>query len=449
MVNGEIIGNKMNKTLLLREKRTSMLQHSLVVRYTSIKRNLINWFFPVMIIVYFLIMFDVNINTYIGLPIIFLITISGIVKMIKCEDSISSLVCIWIIYNILSVYNYAFNELPIECYTIKLKQMIFPILFFFFGKDARINDNHFYYSFLLSMLFCLGVGLVLYITTPQFYLEYLLDVRDAVWHSSSSGINEDSIMNYTRFSSFFGSSYAVSYFSIPSMCLSGYFIQREKKKSTCHTIFLYLLFLISFVSAILCQQRIAMVFSTIVLLFFVVFSKNSRKYFLIIITIFIIGLIYARLFVITDDRFTLLFTQLDRRLEAFNFSEAMGDRSNQYVNALSRWKNLILGDGLGSVSDYALKYGVLGVSDGEYVRIIVESGLVGLLIFVYIALSSLYKSVVLYKRRPAECLIILFFIIAGIGSNAFSVMYLFTPIFWFAVGKIQSMSLKHHLKNEY
>lgn len=411
----------------------------------KIERLSLYGFYPVMFLVYFLLMFHININSFIGIPILLILAFSAI-KLIHYEKGgIHSLITFFLVYNLASVILYLFNGRPIECYSLYVRQFAFPILFYYFGNNKTTDYDRYYKIFGISCLLCLGIGLILYITTPNFYVSYLNDARHSKWFDDSVFVDETNLMAYTRFSAFWATPYAVSYLGIPSLCFALLLSSKEKKN-----LWIWILLLVvSFISCILCLQRIAMAFALIIILLVpisgLIQSKRSLR---IIIFVLAFGLLAAPyLLELFDERLYIIREQIIGRLEVFSFSQAMSEgRSSQYYQVFEEWNNPLLGLGLGSASGAALSYGFRGVTDGEYIRLLVESGVIGFGVFIVIAVKTVFTGIK-YKRQVwAELFIVIYFLAASIGSNALSIMHLFAPMFWFCIGRIWNADYRNTIQ---
>lgn len=392
-------------------------------------------FYPIMFFVYFLLIFKININSLVGIPILLFIICYSFSFIGRNSGKIHNVVLFFLIYNLASAGWYAFHNVPLSCYSIYLRQFVFPILFFFFGESNKIEDNRLFKIFGYSCLLCFSIGLFLYISSPDFYISYLNDARHAKWFDESQFVNESNILAYTRFSAFWATPYAVSYLGLSSFCISFLLLKRDHEKSNVW----YLLLTVSMISAILCFQRIAMGCVVLFLLIFIFsgYLKAGKSLKFLLIVFLLIFFVLPYMLEQFGSRFSILQDQLFGRLDLFSFSQAMSEgRDSQYDLVLENWKNIPFGSGLGSASGAALSFGFPGVTDGEYFRILVETGVIGLLIFAYICISTLFHSFSYRLSLLAETLVVIYFLLACFGSNALSIMHIFAPMFWFCLGRI-------------
>lgn len=410
---------------------------------------LLGWFYPLLMIDYFLIMLGINLNSIIMLPVIFMIVLLAAVyasKSISRNDRGSILITVFLLYNILSIAIITITGVPIECYANRLKDLLFPMLFFYFGVERSKTDDNFYKSFFYSALACFAVGLVLYVWAPPFYTSYLVSIREETYYMGNNYLTEDDIMEYTRFGSFFSSSYAVSYFSIPALCIAFTFIFRKAYKNN---VYLYLAAFLCFVSAILCQQRVAMVYSAFVVLFFAFYGlRHGQRTMLPVLGLVTLLSVVLVLQFVDSSRLSVIDDLLTERFHRLDFNDAMSARTGQYERTFHAWNNYLLGDGMGSHSGVALMYKRAVVTDGEYYRILYENGILGLLLFVAFLFTVFTNALKYMKYYWLELLSVGFFLAAGIGSNSLSMLFYYTPVFWFCMGRLCNKGYLERLRAE-
>lgn len=406
-------------------------------------------FFPIIMVDYYLIMRGININNYIILPIIFVLFIGSIVYFKVGDISIGfKLYTLWIAQSMFSIVLYAFNGLPLECYSQAIKQCFFPMLFFIFGYTIR-NDYSFYKTYLYSCAFCFVIGLYLYLFTPPYYLQFLVDIKENTWYFGDNILDEDLVVGFTRFSSFFTSSYSISFFSIPAIAISlGWIIRKENNIN--RAMLSFFLFL-SVASAILSMQRIAMFFAVVLLILYSFYGYINKAKRVLLFTTLILIIITSILFFLSDnDRFVLIYDMLSDRLAVFNISDAMSVRTNQYKDygVFDNLLRLIFGSGMGSAGAFAGRLGYSAIYDGEFVKLLVEYGIFGLLVFVSLLLLTIYKMLKNYKYLHIEFGIISFYVLSCIGANSLS-MFFYSIMFWFAMGMVWNKKYLIYLKSNY
>lgn len=395
---------------------------------------------------YYLIMRGINLNTFIMLPIFALLAIKSINLAIKNSNTwFIKTMNVFLVYCLSTIVFYAINDAPISCYTNDIRQFVFPILFAYLGCCCE-DDKEFKKWYLVACAGCFLIGLYLYIAAPGYYTAYLHDARSNLWFKDDSQyVNESNIIEFSRFSSFFASSYIISFFSIPALIISlGYSI---KDDSPVPHHWCYVIATVSFIAAILCQQRIAIGFAFLVVVFFLIFTrrmsgikKGSRTWlFYIIVILLVVGLAD---FVANFDWYDRIAVLVGGRLEVMNFSQALSERTGQY-SSFDRATGLsyILGLGLGSCGHAAGAVGLKAIHDGEFVKLFYEYGLVGCTILAVLLISTLKRGLMNFKNYYTELLIIVFFLVAGLGSDSLT-FFVYSAMFWFSVGRIWNINIK-------
>lgn len=405
--------------------------------HLNIYERLVCLFYPLLMLQDFIKIFGINLNAFIGLPLMVVITIFSIPLIGQTFQNSKSnnyrlLVFLFLVINLLSVIIFLNEHLPFEYFTTSVKYFIFPMLFCFYGMSTKINSLYFYKSFYYSIYVALGIGLIFYITRPSFYLNFLVTAKQAVSYlKGAEFLNQGNILDKISFSAIFGNVYPVQYFSVILFLMSFYFIKNRliKNKSL-----LFIGLFISLISAFLTMQRVVWGFLLLFIsyLFFSDLISKKFKILLLSSSIAIVGLVF-----ITNEALSeIVYNQFNSVAETFSFSEAMSERTGQYDNVIEFNESLICGNGLGTRGSMARVSGKPGVSDGEYIRIIAETGLFGFLIFVAIMCKALFPIMKIFKQRWLEFWIVSYFLIACLGSNALSLATTIAPIFWFAVGNI-------------
>lgn len=410
--------------------------------YTQLIKLLPYVFLPVIMLNYYLAMHGINTYSYILLPCLLALIVFSIPMLWNnIKKGRNELFSIFLLYNLFSVVFYLFNGRPMVCYTSALRYVVFPMLFYLYAQNEKDDSSFFYYSLLYSCLFCFVVGLYLYIVGPDYYKSFLMNARENAWYTSGFSYQEEDVLSYSRMSSFFGSSYNVCFFSVPALIVSSMF--SLNKNDTFKKWHYYVIALVSLMSAILCMQRLSMATSVIFLIFFVFYSiiKKQRVSTIVFILIIII-VVNLGFLLINSDRGSTIYELLMGRVDNLSYTKAMLERSGISVNVLKNWNYYIFGGGVGSYGYVAMKYGFDGVSDAEYIRILTENGIVGASVFIAIIISHLIDGIRNIKVYGIEVCIIVFYLMAFSGSNAISMSFTFSPVFWYALGHIQNKAYK-------
>lgn len=409
-------------------------------------------------IVYYLIMRGVNINSIVMIPVFALLSIKAIELAVRYSNNqFVRLLSIFLIYSLFTGFFYLINNTPFSCYTGNLRQFVFPIMFAYLGCCYSSHES-FCKWYLIACAFCFVIGFYLYTVGPGYYLSFITEARSNLWYESNSAyLEESNILEFTRFSSFFTSSYVISFFSIPALILSLKYSLRKDgpiSRSWC-----YVIAIVSFMAALLCQQRIAIAFAILVTFFYLFFSnkltkekKRSSLWLVLLIIIVIAVFIFER---IADlDWFVRISQLVGSRFETMSFSDAMSDRTGQYTS-FDRATGLsyIFGLGLGSCGHLAGAFGLKAIHDGEFVKLFYEFGFIGCGILLILVLTTLMRGMKYFKRFYPEVLIIAFYLAAGLGSDSLS-FFVYSAMFWFSMGRIWNTQLptndcieQNHLKS--
>lgn len=354
---------------------------------------------------------------------------------IKYHKTFKTLMIIWIIYIVLSGF---FAGLPIRYFTEEFKRFMAPTFFVFVGMYCR--SDKIYKTFLFSIFFSVVLGFLLYIIQPSWYLSFLVDCFNNLWYTDTAE-NANSVMESAfRFQSFFADSYAISYFVTFSLCIILCDIYRNKKIVT--TKWLQLAILLTLVIGVfLSGFRVAIAYMFLLFVWMSVYGKftnnpNSK----IFTRVFIAGLvILILLFVLLSDNmyFSYIVENVFGRFSDFSYETAMeGSRNTQQEKVLESWQNIIFGDGSGSKGAQARIDGLPAITDGGYVKMLVENGLVGTSLFFMIMLTTIKRGLKYLHYFMMELLIIAYVLISMLGANSLAMHWCFVIMFWFAVGRI-------------
>lgn len=411
----------------------------MVLIFSKIARFAFIYFFPIIMINYYLVMRGFNFNTVIAYPLIAVLFIWSIKFIFQQKnDFIISLLNIYLIYNLLSIIAYFFNNTPIDCYIGSFRNFIFPFIFAYFGY--RYSDDYLFNKmYIYGCLFCFLIGLYLYFTLPPYYVDFLTQAEKA-------DILNDGTVIISRFGSFFGGSYAISFFSVPCLALSMSYLLN--KKCEIKRWVLYLAVFSSFLAAILCQQRIAMACSILILMFYTLklIFKGGKKLVIYFILTIVVVLVSSRF--LQSESGDITSNQLINRFENMSFTAAMSSRIGQYTS-FDRDTPLshVVGLGMGSCGHIAHSLGLKCIADGDYIRIFHENGVLGFSIFLFLVLMTLIKLFKNHRILHAEGCIILFFLASMIGANPLE-YFLFSVMFWFTLGHIWNPRFRKKIKQD-
>lgn len=396
------------------------------------------YLFPILMLDYYLILRGLNLNTIIVLPIFFVLTVLAVkIGVTNSRDSFIQSMNIFLGYSLLTGMFYAFNDAPFSCYIDTLRSFVFPIIFAYLGCKYS-KDNEFNKWYIYGCAFCFIIGFYLFLEAPSYYVRFIFEARENAFNARFD-LNEANIMDYTRFSSFFTTSYAISCLSIPALILS--LSYALKSKNGILRIFYYVVAVSSFVAAFLCQQRIAMGSSIVVAVFWIFYSRkltNTRgsvgillAYIaILILSLYVLGLI------ISYEWFGRVSDQLTVRWDQMEFGEAMGMRTGQYLSFNRQTDfSFFFGLGLGSCGHAAVAHGLKAIADGEFIKLFYEFGIVGMILLACVILPTLLRGIKFFKLYYVEVVIILFYLAAGIAADSLT-LFIFSIMFWYSLGRI-------------
>ena len=398
-------------------------------------KRILQWWTPLVMLSQLLYFVGINTRMHFGFLILGVVLGCAAWKG-NAGNFFSKVVLGFIVYSLFSGMLFLFHEVPFTSYVIEVDKYLCAMAFFFIGCDRNNTGDDYEKWFLWACMVCFLVGFYLYFFSPSWYSRRLVAMRALHWYKSAA--SESTIVDYSRFSSFWGSSYAMSYLGVTALGFS--FLEVSIGTTKRNRVGGWIGIFVCWLACILCQQRIAMACSALTVGVHLMFSGivERKKYALWLAA----GVGLAVLVAVTvnfdtlGQRFSVVSEQLQQRREDMSFDSAMAGRTHQYQTALENWKSVWFGYGIGSASGYARSQNFMGVNDGNYVKILYEQGMVGLTWFALILLGSLVHGVRHFPYYRFETGILVFFILASIGSNAFCINGLYVMPFWYALGRI-------------
>ena len=340
------------------------------------------------------------------------------------------------VYGIFSVVLCALNEVDLKAWLVDVLVFVLPMGYFAAGSCEFNTGTHYEKGFWLALSISFLLGFYLYFFAPSWYAHRLAAIWSGRWYRDT--ISEFAVLQYSRFSGIFGGSYAISYFGIAALSMSFCsFVHpsspREKKLAG-------LALVACWVACILCQQRIAMVCSTLIVIGHVGYGAqktgNMRQLVAIAVAAVLFSGVAYWVATMTSERVARVGEQLFRRWEAMDFGQAMESRTWQYRTLMANWNAVVLGHGLGSGGAYARSHGLPGVTDGQYVKVLYEQGLLGVTWLGVIFICTLVRGLKHFRLFRFELGTIVFFCLAGIASNALCMNALYSMPFWYSLGRI-------------
>lgn len=403
--------------------------------FSSKELKVLHWFYPVLFFVFLL-----QAMGYIppkGMPgegvyiwPFRLILIYFGLKAFFRNNSKCIILTIYIIYSLFSFALYAFNGYPIKLYIFDIAFYLSGILFAYVGMDDSDDCDKFREYTFYAIIVAFSIGMYLFFFNPSWYQDAWVINYNGRWYKDGLNADFEFISANMRFSSFFMTSYATEYYGLFALpfALCGVMKENGGKK---RNIYIFITLFILLVLA-LSMQRAAIISAILMLIVFAVYDVNHKHsassfYFYLIIGTIVLVSVYA-----TTDIGERVLERFGKLTLSDTFSEA---RTSQNEDLLDAWKNLFLGNGLGSGGNEARKMGYPAVTDSNYVKILVEQGIIGFLLFISFVIATCKRIISNFKYLALEGAFFASILVAMIGSN--SLMFsLFIPPFWYSVGKI-------------
>ena len=89
-------------------------------------------------------------------------------------DETDIFVFLYVIYNILTIFIGALEGYSISIGISEFSNSILPIIFYFTAKDMNLSEEkNFINSFIISAVFLVIIGIIMYVTVPNIYISYM------------------------------------------------------------------------------------------------------------------------------------------------------------------------------------------------------------------------------------------------------------------------------------
>ena len=304
-----------------------------------------------------------------------------------------------------------------------IKGQLLFMFAFILGENFKNNDILYRGRYFFGII--VVVAFLLYIVQPSWYVAYRLSVI------SEKNVAESTLLEMTRLSGFWIYPYWVSY---GSAIYFHYIICKMLNKEIVHNNIVIASLVLLVLIVILTQQRAPLFL--IVLSIFIYFSKSMAeinvKKLLKILTFgcMLIAIVYF------FCKNYLSAERLDFILDKFmvfqsgNSTSFVSDRANIFETLLK--KNISFwGDGIGRYGHGAFFEGSISVTDQQYIQLLYETGLFGLLYNVLMLLICLILGFKHFDKCKFEVGVILFYLLAMSGANCLSSIQLHPIILWY------------------
>ena len=385
-----------------------------------------SWYYPVLTAVYMLTLLSYSMfRPGVASAVLSVLTwvwlfLSGTLPGLKAFKTPDIVMTVWLIYSALSsVWSFLFG-MPPSVFLGELFTAVLPMVFYYVSAYAGEKRVKRFYVLFIAAVLVLGLfSIILYLSAPQFYIDYLFRYG----FISKADVQTMRV----RMVSVTGST-VLGYLGVAAMPVSVRLMADTGKKTwlwafpgAC---------LIAFMS----NQRAAMSAAILVILYFnivlfFVYKKLKLRYFFAELAAVAAGAII--LFIAANGVFMKVFYRL------ISLPLAIGERSEQWIGAANNMVSIWIGNGLGANGHRAIGYGEHIIADGGIAKLYSETGIIGLSLFCFLMLLCLKRGFRDIKRYSPEVCIVLMTLIISIGSNTLS-FALSVPIFYYALGRLSS-----------
>lgn len=337
-------------------------------------------------------------------------------KEFTVKNTLDILMVMYFVYHCLSGIWCVAYGIPLSVFLGEFATGALPMIFYFVGRNIGDRLEGFYRKFIIAVFVVGIVGFILFVTAPQFYLDYLFKLN--LISKADAGTMQIRMISVVG-------SILMGYLSVAAMLASAHILLNTNGKQGKLLLFINCFF------AFLSNQRSAMVVAILVLIYvnllvFFTFKILPKKYFGFECAALIGG--FGALCLIYFKAVLKVYYRL------VSLPGAIGQRSDSWVGAVNNMKNLWLGNGLGANGHRAAEYTEHMIADGGLAKMFCELGIIGMSIFIFMMILIFHKGRKHLLECAAELGIIAITLLQSVGSNMLE-FQLATPIFWFAVGR--------------
>ncbi len=319
---------------------------------------------------------------------------------------------------IYSVLIYFFSDFGInvifnfpEIIATSISYLVLPVIF---AHIILCNQKSEVVFVILSkcILSCLIISLIFHGFQPDIYVQFIKrNVLD--------DLGFDNIDFIPRFFGIYGNSMIMGCLAALSVVFCLYNVGNYKK------ITLTVIFLFSIFCSLISMQRGSWVITFFSILLYLLIHRKYLTFFSTFIIVIFIPLIIIKYLEdeLGNDGFS---AYLVDRFTSLN--GAAGERNHQWEYALDKFLQYPMGLGLGSFSHKAtILHGDNAATDGNYWRILVESGVVGISVYFILVGRSVFTSFI--EKNFLHFQLLLVFIFLSIGTNVMD-LYFTSYIFY-------------------
>ena len=401
-------------------EKNSEQQRILNIKVDDLPSSIHDYYYIIIIGIYFLAMFIAEMRVGLAASaIILILTISHLKKhSIVFRSSTDWFVALYIVYNAGSVIWFSLSGFPLSVFIREYSNTVLPVFFYFFASQATGSKSKFYENTLRAIIFNFVVGFILYIQMPYFYRLYLY---------TNFGIGTNIILSSQYFNSLIGITLTGSLGVVGALLSYKKIIKSQGRKGTTELI-------ICIVALVLTLRRGALYSGIIAIAgihYLSYFKYKLIKYrFLLFEIILIAGIVLW-----VSKEYPDIFPMLLERISMF--TEAFLERNDSWLDGMNNASNLIIGDGLGIYGHKVIGYSTNYIADGYYFRMLAEIGVIGMFLFLGIIITSLLKGFRNLRVYYLETSVICVLLLQAVGSDTLS-FQLIAPIFWYSIGRCQN-----------
>lgn len=392
-----------------------VLQH---LDRSFLAKKIVNHYFSIALGVYLITMLHMSFRPGVAMSIVLgLIAILVVHRQTRfCLADF--LVLLYVLYNLLSYFWISLPGFSFAAFCQEVITSIFPI-FLYYGMDYA-NRERLYFDIVFSVLLCVIIGIVLYITLPQFYLDYACFEGFAATNRA--------IHVRQGLSSYIGRIPLGTYVVVAAaVCLKDY-IKRGRKAS------LYLMMLFVLASALTAQRSSWFGCALLLMVLLRSMAKTIRLKFLCVFFATIIIAMFANLGGFNNFSFfdNEVMGNSQIATKSINVLDAVDERFLTWSNLINN-TNIVVGRGLGTGGHRARSVSRSDtVTDGNYMKMLGEIGVIGLVLFFLATISALVK-LKENKENDVALFIVFFILLQNFGSNI-TALQITAPLYWMGLG---------------
>lgn len=398
-------------------------KRAFIIRINNDTSKMGSILFPLFNILSFVSAFILNIRAGVLAGIIIFLYVAIHKECLKCFRDQAFL--IFYLTNIFSCYAYIFNNRPIVIFISCITYNLFPMLMYGIGKASTSGerDNPVFKYLLYSNIIIVMIGFLIYFIPS-------LAARVGMDSMMTAGIS--STGKGYRFGSYLGSLELGSICAISVSLLLMYNFKHNLVKP--------MMLILFAIALLLTMQRGAWIVGVISIIASMLISAVlDKKGFKTIILYSLLGIVltYTLIYFVGHYMSAGLLQHLEIRLRGFNPESMSRGRSEQASNAFSVFLRYPFGFGLGAAGNKASTYHLQIIPDGNLLRILVETGIVGMLSFIILNVKAICNGI---KHKYYYMTVIIgLFLAHSIGSNVLD-FYYGSFIYWYILGYLNRPS---------